>query len=202
MDLFIKESVAPNLLPVDGEVNYINTFLSHSQADTLFDSLLTSIAWSHDEIVMFGRKIITSREVAWYGDSGLNYRYSGVTKQPLPWTSDLINLKQLIEEVSGDTFNSCLLNLYHSGREGMGWHSDDEKELKYDGTIASVSLGAPRRFVFKHRTESLPKPEILLEHGSLLLMKGSTQRHWWHRLPPSSKVSKSRINLTFRTINR
>jgi alkylated DNA repair dioxygenase AlkB len=137
--------------------------------------------------------------VAWYGDKSYAYTYSKTTKYALPFTKELLALKQLVEMKTGANFNSCLLNLYHNGNEGMSWHSDAEKDLKKDGAIASLSFGAERKFSFKHKI----KKEIVslqLEHGSLLLMKGTTQTHWLHRLPPSTKVNKPRVNITFRSI--
>ena len=115
------------------------------------------------------------------------------------WTPELLELKQKCEEVSGETYNSCLLNLYHDGSEGMAYHSDGEKDLKKNGAIASLTFGAERKFVFKHKTTQ-EKAEIFLESGSLLVMKGKTQENWLHRLPPTTKVKTPRINLTFRTI--
>lgn len=147
------------------------------------------------------KKIITKRKVAWYGDEQFSYTYSNSTKVALPWTSELLTLKKAIEKVAGETFNSCLLNLYHSGEEGMAWHSDGEKDLKKEGAIASVSFGAERKFCFKHK-ETSEKFEMLLPHGSLLIMKGKTQANWLHRLPPTKKILTPRVNLTFRTIER
>lgn len=161
------------------------------------DALLDEIEWKADELVMFGKVITTSRKVAWYGDPGLSYRYSGRTKEPLAWTESLLTIKAKVEEVSGESFNSCLLNLYHHGGEGMSWHSDDEPSIVTDSAIASVSFGATRKFVFKHR-RSGEKVSLLLEDGSLLMMKGETQRHWLHALPKSKRVPGPRINLTFR----
>lgn len=163
--------------------------------------LLTDIAWQHDEAIIFGKKIITKRKVAWYGDEQYSYTYSKVTKTALPWTTELLELKALAEKESGESYNSCLLNLYHDGDEGMAWHSDGEKDLQKNGAIASISLGAERKFAFKHK-ETGEKVEIQLEHGSLLVMKDQTQQHWLHRLPPSKKIKSLRINLTFRTIIR
>lgn len=200
MDLFTTSEIQRNILPQQGEAIYFGPILPAAESERLFNTLLRTIGWRRDEVIMFGKRITTRREVAWYGDSGKSYRYSGITRNPLPWTSDLLSLKNLVEKRSGETFNSCLLNLYHDGSEGMGWHSDDEKELLPHGAIASVSLGAARRFVFKHKNLDLPKPEILLDNGSLLLMKAQTQQHWLHRLPPSKKITTARINLTFRTI--
>ena len=200
MKLFNFESDAEqNLLPTDGEVYYFGKIFSEEEAEQYFDKLLRSINWNHDEITIFGKKIITKRKVAWYGDSGLKYTYSKTTKIALPWTSELLEIKKTIEGKSGETFNSCLLNLYHSGEEGMGWHSDDEKDLKKHSAIASISFGAERKFVFKHKENKETVP-LNLENGSILLMKGTTQSHWVHRLPLTKKVENPRINLTFRTI--
>ena len=129
----------------------------------------------------------------------MEYTYSKTTKTALPWTSDLLEIRRVIEEKTKETFNSCLLNLYHSGEEGMGWHSDDEKDLQKYSAIASISLGAERKFVFKNK-ENKETVSLSLENGSLLLMQGKTQTHWLHRLPPTKKVNTPRINLTFRTI--
>ena len=127
------------------------------------------------------------------------YTYSNTTKQALPWTPELLELKTIIEKETGETFNSCLLNLYHDGSEGMAWHSDGEKDLRKNGAIASVSFGAQRRFAFKHK-ETKEVINVFLEHGSLLVMKDETQTHWLHRLPPTKLATKPRVNLTFRTI--
>ena len=150
---------------------------------------------------MFGKLIVTKRKMAWYGDPGAKYRYAGIDRKPLSWTPVLNALKEITEVRSGEKFNSCLLNLYHHGSESMGWHSDNEPELKRHGTIASVSLGANRKFSFKHR-KSGEKISLMLEHGSVLLMQGATQDHWLHQLPPMKKVTDPRINLTFRQINK
>lgn len=198
MKLF-PENPNENQLPYQGEVYYYGAVLKVQDANDYFQSFMDTIAWRNDEAVIFGKKIITARKVAWYGDKAFPYRYSGTTKSALPWTNDLLRLKQSIEEISGESFNSCLLNLYHSGAEGMAWHSDGEKELVKNGAIASVSLGADRLFAFKHKKEKEVK-SFLLEHGSLLIMKGETQTHWLHRLPPTKKVHAPRINLTFRKI--
>ena len=141
--------------------------------------------------------IVTKRKVAWYGDAPYAYTYSKVTKHALPWTSTLEVIKALAEEKAQVKFNSCLLNLYHTGAEGMAWHSDGEKELVEHGVIASMSLGSERKFAFKHiRTKETVS--ISLQSGSLLTMQGQTQDHWQHRLPPTKKVTTARINLTFR----
>lgn len=188
-----------NLLPKDGTVNYFGKILDHDSANHYFDQLLQNIAWQHDRAVIFGKMIVTKRKVAWYGEQDFSYRYSGTEKRALPWTKELLELKQLVETQTSETFNSCLLNLYHSGEEGMAWHSDGETDLKKNGAIASLSFGAERRFLFKHKNTQ-EKVEVLLEHGSLLVMKDCTQSFWLHGLPPMKKVKMVRINLTFRTI--
>ena len=198
MDLFgniIDKNL--NLLPTDGIVNYYGKIQSNTTADKYFHHLLNDIQWKNDEVVIYGKRIITKRKVSWYGDENYDYTYSNTTKKALKWTNQLIELKSIVEEKSGSKFNSCLLNLYHNGEEGMSWHSDDEKELKENYTIASVSFGAERKFVFKHK-QTKDKIELILEHGSLLLMKDETQKHWMHSLPKTKKVLNPRVNLTFR----
>jgi alkylated DNA repair dioxygenase AlkB len=197
MNLFSNEKT--NLIPKDGTLNYYGSIFSVVDATNYFDALLNTIDWKNDEIILFGKKIVTKRKVAWYGDSGIEYTYSNTTKKALIWTKELREIKLLIEEQIGSTFNSCLLNLYHSGEEGMGWHSDDEKELEKNGTIASVSFGAERKFSFKHKKDQTTF-SILLENGSLLVMKDEIQSFWQHKLTPTKMVKSARINLTFRSI--
>lgn len=188
-----------NLLPCEGTVHYFGKVFADVAADAFMASLLHQVPWQRDEIVMFGKRVTTAREVSWYGDPGASYTYSGATKQPLPWNEPLLDLKARAESLSGARFNSCLLNLYHDGKEGMSWHSDDEKELGPNPTIASISLGAERRFCFKHK-DTGERVEMVLEHGSMLVMTGETQTHWLHSLPKTAKVTAPRINLTFRSI--
>jgi alkylated DNA repair dioxygenase AlkB len=171
--------------------------MDQQAAEHYLDKLLTGIEWKNDEAKIFGRHIITKRKVAWYGDNDYGYKYSGTTKQALPWTPELLALKKLTEDITGEKFNSCLLNLYHDGNEGMAWHSDDEKSLGKDTAIASWSFGAERKFNLKHRV-SKESYAVLLEHGSLLIMKGATQTNWLHSLPKSKKITAPRVNLTFR----
>ena len=198
MNLF-NDITGSNLLPYDGEVVYYGHILPDAEAYGYYEKLMDNIAWQNDEAVIFGKRYVTKRKVAWYGDSSFDYTYSNTTKHALPWTKELLELKSLVEEKCGSGFNSCLLNLYHDGSEGMAWHSDDEKALGRNTIIASVSLGAVRKFAFKHKKTG-EKREIILGNGSLLVMKGTTQTHWLHRLPPTVKVKHPRINLTFRTI--
>jgi len=197
-NLFSSELPA-NLLPVDGSAILYPWFLKTQETQFYFSSLFDSIDWKQDEIVMFGKRIITSRKVGWYGDFPFRYIYSKTEKVALPWTSELKELKSRVEELTGASYNSCLLNLYHNGSEGMGWHSDDEKTLDPAASIASISLGATRTFRFKHKFKDL-KTSIELTSGSLLLMKSPTQGFWLHALTKTTKVNSPRINLTFRTM--
>ncbi|WP_461451390.1 alpha-ketoglutarate-dependent dioxygenase AlkB family protein [Mucilaginibacter sp.] len=181
----------------EGIVIYYGKVMNQQIADHYLDKLLNTIDWKNDEAKIFGRHIITKRKVAWYGNNNYGYKYSGTTKQALPWTPELISLKKLTEDITGEQFNSCLLNLYHNGDEGMAWHSDDEKSLGKDSAIASMSFGAERKFSLKHRV-SKESHSVLLENGSLLIMKGATQTNWLHSLPKSKKINTPRVNLTFR----
>lgn len=190
-----------NWLPCDGIVNYYGKLLPQHKADEYFQTLKKNIPWRNDEAIIMGKLIVTKRKVAWYGDELFSYTYSKTTKHALPWTPELLELKYLAEQESGETYNSCLLNLYHNGDEGMAWHSDAEIELKKHGAIASLSFGAERKFAFKHKATK-EKVEFMLQHGSLLVMKGETQANWLHRLPPTKTVNTPRVNLTFRTIVR
>ena len=198
MDLFTSDKIK-NILPYDGLTHYHGKILNKNQSDFYYKTFIKTIQFKPDEAIIFGKKIITKRKVAWYGESNFTYTYSKVTKQAKIFTKELLALKAIVEKESGETYNSCLLNLYHSGEEGMGYHSDGEKMLKKEGAIASVSLGATRKFSFKHK-ENKQRIDIVLEHGSLLVMKDETQKNWLHRLPPTKKVNEPRINLTFRTI--
>ena len=197
MNLFPHE----NLLPLDGEAFYFGSIMPATKADHYFEQLLNSIAWKQDEVIIFGKRIVTRRETAWYGDAEYEYTYSKITRKAKLWTPQLLKLKQLVEQETGLEFNSCLLNLYHSGEEGMSWHSDAEAELGKQPAIASLSLGAGRKFMLKHKTSG-EKVSLQLENGSLLLMKGETQRYWLHSLPKTKKVQAPRINLTFRKIKK
>lgn len=200
MDLFNTATGADlNLLPYGGTVNYYGHVMSLTMADRYLEVLLNTIEWKSDEAIILGKHIFTKRKVAWYGDREFEYTYSNTTKKALPWTNELLELKAIAEQKTGETFNSCLLNLYHSGEEGMAWHSDGEKDLKKNGAIGSMSFGAERKFSFKHK-ESKETVSLILEHGSLLVMKDATQTNWLHRLPPTKLVSKPRVNLTFRSI--
>lgn len=202
LDLFANQfDPKQNYLPYNGTVNYYGLAMDRSEADRWFAYLLNEIAWKNDLAIMFGKRIETKRKVAWYAEKPLEYSYSKVTKTAIVFTPELLELKAIAEQKTGETYNSCLLNLYHNGSEGMAYHSDGEADLKKNGAIASMSFGAERKFSFKHKLSG-EKIDLMLHHGSLLVMKDETQTHWQHRLPPTKKVDLPRINLTFRTVVR
>jgi len=158
------------------------------------------IDWRDEEILLFGRRVAVPRRVAWYGDPGASYTYSGTPHHPEPWTPALTCTRDRVQELTGARFNAVLLNLYRDGRDGMGWHADDEPELGPNPVIASVSLGATRRFCLRHRRRRDLRIDLPLAHGSLLLMSGATQHHWVHALPKTTAPVGERINLTFRWV--
>jgi alkylated DNA repair dioxygenase AlkB len=196
MELFGNDAEA-NLLPYDGVVRYLGPVFGAGELPRIFQELWDEVAWARDELVMFGKRVTTSRKVAWYGDAPFAYAYSGTCKQALPWNPVLRGLKERAEVLAGTGFNSCLLNFYHHGGEGMGWHSDDEKSLVAGACIASMSFGAARKFSFRHKS-TREVVSLVLDNGSLLLMEGETQKCWQHALPKTARVAEPRINLTFR----
>lgn len=191
--------MSKNLLPYDGELYYLNDFLSNQEANYYYESFLDTIDWQNDELIIFGKSIVTKRKVAWYAQENKSYKYSGKTKIAKLFNNELIGLRDRISSIDHSSFNSCLLNLYHNGSEGMSWHSDDEKEIVQNSCIASVSLGASRFIDFKHKN-SKQKIRLELAPGSLLLMKSDIQQHWLHAVPISKRVKDARINLTFRLL--
>ena len=187
-------------MPFDGSALYYDSALEFTRAETVFQELLNDIAWQSRTITMFGRQHQEPRRTAWYGDDGAHYRYSGISLVPEPWTPTLLSLRDTCEQFSRARFNSVLLNLYRNGEDKMGWHADDERELGPEPVIASLSLGATRRFRFRHRETKLVY-ECDLLHGSLLVMSGLTQKYWVHEIPRQKRVPGPRINLTFRAIH-
>ena len=190
----------PNILPQDGIALYYEKIVNDEEIKGLYDALLNNIHWENERVIMFGKEIVTKRKVAFFSDPSISYRYASKTKIGLPWTSSLLIIKNIVESITKESYNACLLNLYHNGEESMGWHSDNEKEIIANSSIASLSLGANRKFSFKHKA-SKETVSIELEDGSLLEMKGSIQAHWWHALLKSKKVTAARINLTFRQMH-
>ena len=185
------------ILHNDGIALYYSNALDSIQKERFYKSLMSDIIWENESVVLFGKTYTIKRKVAFYSDHGINYTYSNKTKNGRKWNSILIEIKEIIESITKESYNACLLNLYHDGNEGMGWHSDNEKEIVSNSSIASLSLGAERNFSFKHK-ESKEKITLKLGNGSLLEMKGTIQNNWLHSLPKSKKISDARINLTFR----
>lgn len=186
----------------DGELEYYPHFFPVQEADALLQQLLSDIGWKQESMMMYGKKVLFPRLMAWYGDAGSAYAFSGTTYSPQPWTAPLRQIRQRVEPVAGEAFNSVLLNLYRNGKDAMGWHADDEPELGINPVIASVNLGAARRFMLRYKQDHQLKYELELQHGSLLIMKGTLQHYWQHQVPKTAVVLPSRINLTFRAIKR
>ena len=184
----------------EAEVIYYPHFFDKTEADAIYDELLTETPWQQDEITVYGKKHAQPRLTALYGNQGKSYSYSHIKMQPHPWNLLLQKMKTQLGEVTHCSFTSVLLNYYRDGRDSNGWHADNEKELGINPVIASLSFGAERSFQFKHKTDKDQKRSIVLEHGSLLVMAGSTQHFWKHQIPKTDKPIGGRINLTFRKI--
>ncbi len=188
-------------LPVQGaDLSYGHQFIGVDQADTFLEQLIAEVPWQQAEIKIFGRNVLTPRLSCWMGDKGANYVYSNTRFEPLAWISVVLTIKQRIETATGNKFNSVLLNYYRDGQDAMGWHCDDEPELGAQPVIASLSLGAERRFLLRRKDKTEKSMALELQHGSLLMMKGDTQKNYLHALPRTSKSIPARINLTFRKI--
>lgn len=189
-----------NLLPYDGKVNDLGVVIDYPSP--LYYALLTTLPWQPDIVTLFGKTHVTTRQIVWMGDSDASYQYSGHTRPAIAWTDSVFHVKHHIEQqllkigIKAD-FNSCLLNYYPSGDDGMGYHADDEKELGHQPVIASLSLGATRKFVFKHK-KTQDKVELYLESGQLIVMHGATQQYWKHSITKTKTVDEGRISLTFR----
>ena len=191
-----------NLLPYDGLVNDLGIVIDYPSP--LFYNLVTELPWQEDIVTLFGKTHVTTRQIVWMGDSDIDYQYSSHTRQAIPWTDTVFHVKHHIEQKLLDlsidaNFNSCLLNYYPSGEDGMGYHADNERELGKQPVIASLSLGATRKFVFKHK-KTQDKVELYLESGQLIVMHGETQSFWKHSITKTKKVTTGRISLTFRQI--
>ena len=196
--LFNSEPLSLDL--PDAEINYYPKFFDKEQADKIYFELLQEIAWQQDNITVFGKTHPQPRLTALYGNEGKPYSYSNITMQPNPWNTLLQKIKYFIEATTECQFTTVLLNQYRDGKDSNGWHADNEKELGTNPIIASLSFGAERVFQLKHNTIADAKKSLVLEHGSLLLMKGSTQHFWKHQIPKTAKPIGNRINLTFRSI--
>lgn len=200
-DLFGEPANGPVSLHIpDGELTFYPRFLPEEQAVAAMATLLRETPWAQEHIQLYGKRYLSPRLTAWYGDPGREYSYSGISHSPLPWTLTLAGIRQRLQQIADTPFNSVLLNLYRSGADSVAWHADDEPELGRNPVIASVSLGAPRTFQLKHKTRPSEKRALVLESGSCLLMHGKTQRHWLHRLAKCPAITEPRINLTLRLI--
>ena len=200
-DLFAPKPT-DNLLPYDGQVNDLGVVIDYPSP--LFYKLVTELPWQADIVTLFGKTHVTTRQIVWMGDSNIDYQYSDHSRQTLPWTDTVFHVKHHVEEQLlalgiDANFNSCLLNYYPSGEDGMGYHADDEKELGVQPIIASLSLGATRKFVFRHK-KTQEKVELYLESGQLIVMHGDTQRFWKHSITKTKTAATGRISLTFRKI--
>ncbi len=200
MKITTKASNPRNLISCDGELRYYQHFLTSQLADKLYQQLDDTLDWREETLTIMGKQVTAPRLVCWHGDPDAVYCYSGITHNPLPWTPALNQIKEQIYQLSGFNFNSVLGNFYRNGQDSMGWHADKEKQLGMNPVIASLSLGAERLFKLRHRKNG-QTVDIILEHGSLLIMSGSLQHHWRHCLPKTRSCRTPRINLTFRFIH-
>ncbi|MDX5337768.1 MAG: alpha-ketoglutarate-dependent dioxygenase AlkB [Cyclobacteriaceae bacterium] len=200
MEMPANISYPKNLLPYGGEVNYFPEIFSPQKADELFLDLEKTIFWKQEPIRLFGKTLMQPRLTALYGNPEKEYGYSGITMKPEPWTHPLLEIRETIARYSGEFFTHVLCNLYRDGQDSMGWHRDNEAVLGQNPCIASVTFGAPRIFQLRNYSTKKDKIDLLLEHGSLLIMKGESQHFWEHQLPKTKKISTPRINLTFRRL--
>ena len=185
------------------EVIYYEGFLKNSEHTKFLDVINAEVDWGERQVgSMFGKEYILPRDTAWFGERNTSYIYSGIKNEPMPWTEGLMELKKKVEEFTNCNFNSLLINKYETGKDKVGWHADDEKELGLNPTIASVSLGGTRDFQLRPKDKSRETITLPLLGGSLLLMKPPTQRYWEHQIPPRSKIDQPRLNLTFRLTNQ
>ncbi|MEO6289055.1 MAG: alpha-ketoglutarate-dependent dioxygenase AlkB [Ginsengibacter sp.] len=183
----------------DADLVHVENFFPKEEADSLYTQLLNNTYWKETKTTVYGKEHDTPRLTAWYGDLGTDYTFSGNKMDPFPWTNDLHFIKEKVDKEAGVTFNSVLLNLYRTGKDSVGWHRDNEKEFGNNPVIASVSFGETRPFHLKHKfKKEIEKLIIPLKHGSLLIMKGTTQHYWEHQIPKTVKNISPRINLTFR----
>ena len=194
-----KDSIFKTIIKKDGCTTYYEDFLNEVEANQLFSAFKKKTRWSKDEIKIFGKKVFIPRHQAWYGDPGANYKYSNLILKPIPWFKELKSLKDNVEKITGENFNSCLMNFYETGADYSAWHADNEKELGKNPTIASISLGGLRNFQIRHKATK-ETVKIDLANGSLLLMKDELQHHWIHQISKTKKKVMPRINITFRLI--
>jgi alkylated DNA repair dioxygenase AlkB len=202
LDIFGLNKGANSVIELqNGKLQFFENFFDKNESDKLFYALINTIHWHKDKMAILGKEVNLPRLSAWYGDEQKAYKYSGISLSPLPWSAVLLDIKNKIDQVSGVKFNSVLLNRYRDGNDSISWHSDDESELGQNPVIGSVNFGETRRFMLKHKFNKSLKYEVLLKHGSFLLMSGELQHYWLHQIPKTSQKIGERINLTFRIIN-
>lgn len=197
-ELFPRGEVE-NLLPYEGEVLYYPGVFSGGESSGFLERLIREVEWEQEELVMFGKRMVMARKVAWFCEDGISYSYSGTQRKVHEFPEVIEELRDEASRVTGAAYNSCLANLYHNGGEGMGWHADDEKSIVAGSSIASISFGVERKFSFKHR-RTKEVVSLQLGNGSVLEMRGEVQQHWVHQLPKTKKVEDVRVNLTFRMV--
>lgn len=198
MNLFSEEKqhfILPN-----AELIYVPDFFNSQEADNYYRIIKDQTNWQHDDITVFGKTYKQPRLTALFGETNQTYSYSNITMHPEAFTKNLLNIKSKVEKFSEEKFNTLLINLYRDGNDSNGWHADNEKELGKNPIIASVSFGEERPFHFKHRTITTERHKLILEHGSLLLMKGEMQHYWLHQITKTKRKIQPRINLTFRRL--
>lgn len=199
LDIFEPQEKGKSVKITNGEYLYIPNFFSKKIADALLIRFLENIEWKQEKMNMYGKTLAFPRLTSWYGEKNMSYSFSGITLQPHPWSKELLYVKEKIEPKCNVNFNSVLLNRYRDGNDSMSWHTDAEKELGTNPLIASVNFGAERKFQLRH-IKTKEKIEIILQHGSLFIMKGELQHFWQHQVPKKKGVIKERINLTYRVI--
>ena len=195
-----KNEINNNFNTDNLEILFIENFFNEEESVSYMESLKDRIKWNQDYIKMFGKTHQVPRLTAWYGDRNKTYTYSGISMTSKPWNAELLEIKKKVEQYANFNFNSVLLNFYRSGNDSNSWHSDDEKELGYQPTIGSVSLGGTRKFRLRNKKNKKTTYNIELDKGSLLIMSGKTQQYWEHQIPKTKKIVSERINLTFRSI--
>lgn len=188
------------ILPYDGSARLMPALFARDDSDRILAALRSEVPWASHDLVLFGKTLTEPRLSCWVGDTGVAYTYSGVRRVPEPWTATLDELRRTCERVTGATFNSVLANLYRSGDDAMGWHADDEAELGPEPVIASLSFGDERRFDFRHRISG-ETTNVVLPHGSILVMSGTTQANWKHRIARTKRSTAPRVNLTYRFVH-
>lgn len=198
--LFDSQPVKSDIPIEDGSLCLWHPLLPPEQADMLFTQLTKTLHWQQDSMAIAGKQVLIPRLQAWYGDAGSQYSYSSIALEPLPWTAELLTIKNTLEAITQQPFNSVLANYYRDGNDSVAWHQDNEPELGHNPVIASLSLGETRQFQLRHLNGNYPTVKLNLPHNALLLMSGSTQQYWLHQIPKTKKVVGPRINLTFRFI--